>query len=135
MVKSNSSLCIGDCKINDKNIEIKSSLGGKKNKEFNYVQIRINHKVDIYLLTAYYIDNSNIENYGELFIFKIYKNDMINLILQYGGYAHGTKSILGEITKDELYNTVNVKEYAIRPKYGNECWKSLLHFRVYEITI
>ena len=110
-------------------------MGGKKNKEFNYVQIRINHKVDIYLLTAYYIDNSNIENYGELFIFKIYKNDMINLILQYGGYAHGTKSILGEITKDELYNTVNVKEYAIRPKYGNECWKSLLHFRVYEITI
>ena len=47
MDKSNPSLCIGDCKKNDKNIEIKASMGGKNNTDFNYVQIRINHNVDI----------------------------------------------------------------------------------------
>lgn len=50
------------------------------------------------------------------------------IILKYGGYAHGTKQKLGEISMDELENPLNDKEYAIRSKYGDKCWNKLLQF-------
>ena len=70
---------------------------------------------------------------GELFIFKLTKINIKKLILKYGGYAHGTKQKLGEITEEDLENSLNDKEYTIRPKYGDKCWKELLQFRVDEI--
>ena len=73
------------------------------------------------------------ETEGELFIFKLTKINIKKLIFKYGGYAHGTKQKLGEITEDELENPINDKEYAIRPKYGSKCWNELLQFRVQEI--
>jgi hypothetical protein len=76
MKKNKSSLCIGDLKYKQSNIEIKISNGGNNNNRFNYVQLRMNHECD-YLLTAYYIDDENIE---------------------------------------ELEDSKNHKEYAIRPK-------------------
>lgn len=132
MIKNNSSLCIGDLQYNQTNIEIKISNGGKENNKFNYVQIRMNHNCE-YILTAYYISNDNIETMGELFLFKLNKTDMNQIILKYGGYAHGTVQKLGTITKDDLENPMNDKEYAIRPKYGDKCWCELLRFRIQEI--
>lgn len=132
MIKNDASQCIGDLKLNETDIEIKVSNGGKDNNKFNYVQIRMNHVCE-YLLTAYYLDYSNIDDNGELFIFRLKKEDIKELILKYGGYAHGTISKLGYITKEDLDNIENEKEYALRPKYNDECWKELLHYRVTDI--
>lgn len=134
MTKNSSSSCIGDLQYNHTNFEIKISNGGKYHNKFNYVQLRINHDCE-YILTAYYINEDNIETYGELFIFKLNKFNIRTLIMKYGGYAHGTKSKLGEITETDLENTTNDKEYAIRPTYGDKCWMELLQFRIQEICI
>lgn len=134
MIKNNSSQCIGDLKHNNVNFEIKVSNGGKDNKNFNYVQLRMNHVCE-YLFTAYYLDYSNIDNLGELFLFKLSKNDIKPLIIKYGGYAHGTISKLGKITQNDLDNISNDKEYTLRPKYNDDCWKELLLYRIDETTI
>lgn len=94
----------------------------------------MNHSCE-YLFTAYYLDNSNVENLGELFLFRLTKNDIKPLLIKYGGYAHGTINKLGIISQLDLDDTSNDKEYALRPKYNDECWKSLLQFRVQEINI
>jgi hypothetical protein len=134
MTKNNASCCNGDLKCNDINIEIKVSNGGKENNKFNYVQIRMNHNC-VYILTAYYIDYTNLDNLGELYIFKLKKEDIKPIIVKYGGYAHGTIGELGEITMDDLNDENNQKEYALRPKYGDKCWIELLRFRMDEIVI
>jgi hypothetical protein len=36
---------------------------------------------------------------------------------------------------DDLNDTNNQKEYAIRPKVGDECWNKLLNFRIQEINV
>jgi len=132
MIKNDASLCIGDLKMNEIDIEIKVSNGGKDNNKFNYVQIRMNHLCE-YLLTAYYLDSSNIDYEGELFMFRLKKEDIKPLILKYGGYAHGTITKLGKITRQDLDNVNNEKEYSLRPKYNDECWKELLQYRVVNV--
>lgn len=134
MTKNNASCCNGDLKCNELNVEIKVSNGGKENNKFNYVQLRMNHDCE-YILTAYYIDYKNLENLGELFIFKLNKQNIKNLIEKYGGYAHGTIGELGEITIEDLNDKENQKEYALRPKYGDKCWNEMLQFRIDEIII
>jgi hypothetical protein len=129
--KNSSSLCNGDCMKDDKNYEIKVSLGGEKtHKDFNYVQIRLNHNIDYYLLTAYYISHDNIDDLGELYTFLLDKKELTDLLIKYGTYAHGTKNELGNITEDDLKKTDNNKEYALRPKYDGECWKELLEYDI-----
>ena len=132
MKKNNASLCNGDLQLNEINYELKISNGGKENNKFNYVQLRMNHDC-LYILTAYYLSPDNIDTEGELFIFKLKKTDIKELIVAYGGYAHGTVQRLGEITETDLDDCKNDKEYAIRPKYGDKCWNELLNFRVDEI--
>jgi hypothetical protein len=134
MTKNNASSCVGDLLCNNINFEIKVSNGGKENNKFNYVQLRMNHNCE-YLLTAYHLSYENLNNNGELYIFRLNKANIKNLILKYGGYAHGTIQKLGEIKKEHLENETNDKEYAIRPKYGDKCWNELLQFRIDEITI
>lgn len=134
LTKNKSSLCIGDLSIKNKNYEIKVSNGGKKNNQFNYVQIRMNHQCE-YILTSYYLDKNNINDLGELFIFKLSKDNMKNLLKKYGHYAHGTKKNLGPITIEDLDNETNIKEYALRPKYNDKCFNELLLFRSNEISI
>ena len=134
MVKNNASLCIGDLCHKETNIEIKVSMGGKDNRHFNYVQLRMNHHCQ-YLLTAYYIDDSNVDELGELYLFRLEKKDIKPIIVKYGGYAHGTIQKLGPITAEDLDKDANDKEYAIRPIYGDKCWKELLSFRVNEVDI
>tara|TARA_B110000285_G_C14526260_1_gene338825 strand:- start:226 stop:441 length:216 start_codon:yes stop_codon:yes gene_type:complete len=70
---------------------------------------------------------------GELFIFKLNKENLKSLIVNYGGYAHGTIGELGKITIEDLNDVTNQKEYAIRPKYGDKCWNELLEFRIKDI--
>ena len=134
MQKNNASLCIGDLQHNETNFEIKISLGGKKHNKFNYVQIRFNHNCE-YILTAYYLTENNVDTMGELFVFKLNKIDMKKIILNYGGYAHGTNKKLGKITQEEVDNIMNDKEYAFRPIYGGKCWCHLLQFRIDENSI
>lgn len=134
MTKNNASLCNGDLKCNEINVEIKASNGGKENNKFNFVQLRMNHNCE-YIFTAYHIDYTNLDNLGELYIFKLNKENIKPLIVEYGGYAHGTIGELGKITMDDLNDSDNPKEYALRPKYGDKCWMELLNYRIYEITI
>lgn len=63
------------------------------------------------------------------------KENVKPLILKYGGYAHGTIGELGEITIEDLNDTNNQKEYALRAKYGDKCWIELLNFRIDEIVV
>jgi len=134
MTKNNASSCNGDLKCNEINLEIKASNGGKENNKFNFVQLRMNHNC-VYILTAYYLDYTNLEKLGELYIFKLNKENIKPLIVKYGGYAHGTIGELGEITIEDLNEPTNQKEYALRPKYGDKCWVELLNFRIDEIII
>ena len=134
MIKNNPSSCNGDLKYNETNVEIKASNGGKENNKFNFVQLRMNHNCQ-YILTAYYLDYSNIENLGDLYIFKLNKEDIKSIIFRYGSYAHGTIKKLGKITLEDLDNNSNPKEYALRPKYGDKCWNELLNFRIDKIII
>jgi hypothetical protein len=60
---------------------------------------------------------------------------MLPLIAKYGGYAHGTKKVLGTITIDDINDEKNTKEYAIRPSYGDDCWHDIMKFRVTEETL
>ena len=78
----------------------------------------------------YYVDYTNLDNLGELYIFKLNKENIKPLIVKYGGYAHGTIGELGEITMEDLNDINNPKEYALRPKYGDKCWIELLNFRI-----
>ena len=126
MSKINPSDEMGDMKTsNGFNIEIKASNGGLSHNKFNFVQIRLNHDCQ-YLLIAYYLDISNVDFDGELFIFRICKNDLKKILLKHGSYAHGTKKKHGIITETILDNVDSTIEYALRPKYNDLCWKLLM---------
>lgn len=129
-VKNRASECTGDCSKNGENVEIKVSLGGKTHSKFNYVQIRPSHACDAYLLTAYHLSHENVDMEGELYVFKIPKGEMINLLVRHGQYAHGTVKEHGRITMETMNDPKNIKEYALRPKINDECWKALHAFRI-----
>ena len=134
MSKNNASDCTGDLQCHNVNYEIKVSNGGKDNNKFNFVQIRMNHNCQ-YILSVYYICKDNLETLGELFVFKLTKEQMKNLIVNYGGYAHGTTGKNGIITIDSLNEKTNQYEYALRPVYGDNCWNELLQYRIEESQI
>jgi hypothetical protein len=131
-IKNKAEDCTGDCSKDGKNFEVKVSLGGAKNSKFNFVQIRPSHDCDLYILTAYHLCQENVESEGELYIFKVPKNEIKNLIVSYGGYAHGTIKEHGIITADSFSEEKSIKEYALRPTINDKCWKALLPFRVSE---
>ena len=81
------------------------------------------------ILLAYYLDYTNLEILGELYIFRLNKENIKQLILKYGGYAHGTIKKNGKITIEDLNDINNTKEYAIRPIYNSKCWNELLNFK------
>jgi hypothetical protein len=121
----------GDGCKNNKNYEIKASVHAKKSK-INWVQIRPDHNIDFYILIAYNIyENDNI---GKAYIFKIPSDLLYDLIVKYGGYAHGTCGVHNKITIE------NIKgrncEYALRcnpnVKKGknHDLWNELLKYEV-----
>jgi hypothetical protein len=121
----------GDGHKNGINYEIKSSVHAK-NSKLNFVQIRPDHNVDYYIFIAYNMyENDNI---GKGHIFKIPSNNLYELIVNYGGYAHGTCDKLENIRID------NIKgrncEYALRcdpnAKKGKnlELWNEFIKYEV-----
>lgn len=133
--KNKSEECNGDCNKNNVNYEVKVSMGGAKHSKFNYVQIRPSHTCDMYILTAYHLSLENIESEGHLYVFKVPKNDMLNILVLYGGYAHRTKKENGAITMETLQDPTSMKEYAIRPVINDACWKELMKFVIEEEDI
>ena len=99
----------GDGSKNGLNYEIKISVHARDSK-LNFVQIRPDHNVDYYILIGYnmYAD----DELGKAHIFKIPSDALYDLVIQYGGYAHGTNSELGVINHDTLKG--RNCEYALR---------------------
>jgi hypothetical protein len=126
--KSDSKDGSGDCTDSKegRNIEIKVSMGGSKRTKFNYVQLRPAHSCEMYILVAYYLCIDNVENEGDLYIFSVPKDSIETLICKYGSYAHGTVKSNGPITRESLACTK--LEYALRPSFGDSCWKELEQF-------
>lgn len=131
-IKNKAEHCTGDCSKNGKNSEIKVLLGGANHTKFNFVQIRPSHDCDEYILTAYHLSSENVETEGELYIFKVPKEEIKKIIVSYGGYAHGTIKEHKNITIDSMNDTKSIKEYALRPSINDECWKALLEYRIPE---
>lgn len=133
-IKNNAKDCNGDCSKNTMNFEIKISFGisQKSNScKFNFVQLRLTQYCESYILICYQLSPENIEeNLGELYIFKVPKEELKKIVLSHGGYAHGTIKVNGVMTSESIDNTKN--EYAIRPSINDECWKKLMIFRVSE---
>jgi glutamyl/glutaminyl-tRNA synthetase len=82
----------------------------------------------LYILTAYHLCAENLETEGDLYVFKVPKEEMKKIIASHGGYAHGTIREHGKITLESIGNM----EYAIRPAINDNCWKDLLPFRISE---
>jgi hypothetical protein len=133
--KNSASNCTGDFSKNEDNYELKVSLGGASRKRFNFVQLRTKHMLSFYIFTAFHLTHDNAEREGDLYIFKIPKIDMIELILTHGTYAHGTVKQQKKITRESLNDENNRFEYAIRTTYNDSCWKDLLKYRVDEIEL
>ena len=123
----------GDGHKNGDNYEFKVSVHGKEQK-FNFVQIRPRHNIDYYIFITYNIYNN--DDLGEAHIFKIPSENLYNLLPEYGGYAHGTMELQGEITNESIYN--NEYEYALRVDRGikkkdskaHKLWNELLKYEV-----
>ncbi len=130
--KNKAEECNGDCSKDGTNSEVKVSLGGATHTKFNFVQIRPSHDCEIYILTAYNLSSENVELEGELYIFKVSKEEIKKIILSFGGYAHGTIKKLGKITPELLNNEKNINEYTLRPTINDACWKALMPFRISE---
>jgi hypothetical protein len=133
--KNNAKDCIGDCCKNGQNFEIKISFGISLSNvcKFNFVQLRLSkfHNCS-YILIAYHLFPEIIEDrLGELYIFKVPKEEMKKIVLLHGGYAHGTIKINGKITSDSIDDN-SKNEYSIRPTINDECWKKLMFFRISE---
>jgi hypothetical protein len=127
--------CTGDCSKNGENYEIKVSLGGNNHTKYNFVQIRPAHDCDMYILTAYHLCADNVDEEGDLYVFKVPKEEIKKIIVSYGGYAHGTVKEYGKITLESINNENKEKEYALRPTVNDKCWKELLKFRVEEKNV
>lgn len=99
----------------------------------SFVQIRPDHNIDYYILISYNLYDTS-SKIGKAFVFKIPSNSLYELIVKYGGYAHGTCKQLGKIT---IHNIKGRNcEYALRcdpnKKKGKnyDIWKELLKYEV-----
>ena len=125
--------CTGDCSKDGHNSEVKVSLGGVTHAKFNFVQIRPSHDCDTYILTAYHLSSENVDSEGELYIFKVPKEEIKKIVVSCGGYAHGTIKEHGIINMESINDcTSSIKEYALRPCINDACWNSLMQFRISE---
>lgn len=124
----------GDGCKNNINYELKVSIHSI-NSKFNFVQIRPDHNVHYYILIGYNMYDAIDPNKGKGYIFKVPSDPMYDLIIKYGGYAHGTKKVLGNIITLENLKGRNC-EYALRcnpnAKKGKDytVWNELLKYEV-----
>ena len=134
-MKNKAEDCTGDCSKDGNNSEVKVSLGGATHTKFNFVQIRPSHDCETYILTAYHLSPENVDNEGELYVFKVPKTEIKKIVMSYGGYAHGTIKEHGTITMDYLNDEKSNKEYALRTIINDKCWNALMAFRVHETAL
>lgn len=108
--------------LNNKNIEIKVSLGNTKG-QFNFVQIRPDHEIDYYIFMCYNVHDGDI---GKIYWFLCPSYKIYKLIPKYGGYAHGTIKKNGIITLDNMFG--HNYEYALRPTsmHNTRLWDKLI---------
>ena len=85
------------------------SLGDKKG-QLNFVQLRPDHKIDYYIFLCYDLFYGKI---GKIYWFFLKSDDLYELIPKYGGYSHGTISVLGKINCDNIHG--RHCEYSLRP--------------------
>lgn len=121
----------GDGHKNGINYEIKTSIHAQKSL-INFVQIRPKHDINYYILIAYNMyENDTI---GNAHIFKIPSHIVHDLIVRFGGYAHGTYTVFGKITSDNIKD--RNCEYALRcdpnAKKGKrvELWNEFMKYEV-----
>lgn len=107
-----------DAEKNKNNIEIKFSIESSK-YSYNFVQLRPHHNLHFYLFSTYSYTDDNLNFY------LLNSNDINDLIIKYGGYAHGGKNF-GEI-KTNFCNNLKTKEieYALRPKINGKLYLEL----------
>ena len=105
--------------------EVKVSIADD-GKKANFVQIRLTHEVDFYLLVVYDLVKDDI------YYFLVNKEHMKDLIVKYGALAHGTKGEKGAITKNLDNPDI---EHALRPTINSALWNDLKKFAISEKQI
>jgi hypothetical protein len=97
-------------------------------------QIRPHHQINHYIILTYNLHESND---GVARLFKIPAKKMYELVVQYGGYTHGTIKKNGDITKKSVTNKNNTHEYSLTPNPGsppntksNKLWREFLKYVV-----
>jgi hypothetical protein len=130
----------GDAEKNGIRYEIKCSVHGATT--FNWNQIRPFHTIDFYILVGYDLNYTDQKNIGRSYIFKVPAADMYNLVVEYGGYCHGTVDAQGVITQDHIKNKGRDFSYklAVRPirpdgkqhtlTKGRRLWETLKQYSV-----
>jgi hypothetical protein len=99
----------GDGVKNGLNYEIKVSVHDV-NCKVNIRQIRPHHNVDFYIIIAF---NLFAGNKGEAYVFKVPSKDLYDLVVNYGGYTHGTVSKNGVITYESISDKNTRHEYSL----------------------
>lgn len=99
----------GDGMKNGTNYEIKVSVHDTKCKT-NVRQIRPHHNVDFYIIMAFNVFGGDK---GEAFLFKVPSNVIYELVLEYGGYTHGTVKRNGVITAESIRDKSTDFEYSL----------------------
>ena len=118
----------GDASKAGENYEIKASMC---DKTLNYVQIRPDHNVHWYILIGFFIQ----DNRPTLRTLKVPSDKIYELVVKYGGYAHGTVGELGTVRQETIRGNNN--EYSLRPKpNGNpgtkprKLWDELVQYAI-----
>ena len=123
----------GDGMKNGTNYEIKVSVHDVKCKT-NIRQIRPHHCVDFYIIMAFNVFGGDK---GEAFLFKVPSNIIYDLVLEYGGYTHGTVKRNGVITAESIRDKSTDFEYSLSadPNADNnskskKLWDELMKYSV-----
>ena len=123
----------GDGVKNEIKYEIKVSVHDV-NCKVNIRQIRPHHNINFYIIVAFNLFGG-IK--GEAYLFKIPAEVIYELVVDYGGYTHGTVSKNGVVTKESISDKNTKYEYSLtadpNATYGTkarELWDKLLVFKV-----
>jgi len=98
----------GDGLKNATTYEIKCSVHDRAST-FNWRQIRPDHNIDFYILIGY---NLRACHLGRAYIFKVPSDKLYQMVVDYGGYSHGSKEgQLPDITLENMKG--HLREYSL----------------------
>jgi hypothetical protein len=123
----------GDGVKNGIKYEIKVSVHDV-NCKVNIRQIRPHHNVDFYIIIAFNLFGGSK---GEAYVFKIPAEVIYELVVDYGGYTHGTVSKNGIVTKESISDKNTRHEYSLtadpNATYGTKSrklWDRFIEYKV-----